>query len=955
MQIEPPTEALRILAGCTSTSTDANDIFKTLYYDLEDITIKMRDHERADYLVQRTDPSKLEQMSLFIRYFVYLSSNNLLDNKRIDKLVEWMVELKTQWVLDPLLDLRTPTTEIFASNIFVSAARLGEFDIVRSLIARGIDVDASAGTVLRRTALEEAALGQHPRVVEFLLNAGADPKTQIMSENCLLRATLRRSHGLEILRMLCNKGADVNAIEDDTDSQCLLLATAVEEGDHEIIRFLLEAGADIDAFDAYHGTALQLAVLCEDVEAVQILVDAGADTEATAAGLASKDKENYYLLRTPIQQASLAGNVEIIQILVNEGADVNAFQWESYDSPGPWEEYRRHQWKNHDKFEDTESYSDIMMTPLQAAAFRKDPVIVEILLDAGAHVDEEAYGDTPLQMAAALDETKIVQILRTHGADFNAPAADEGGKTALQAAARADNYELVQNLLVSGSEINAAASPSGGRTALQAAAESGNVDLAKLLIEAGADVNADASPKSGRTSLQAAVEHGHVEMVLMLLNEGADVNGSAATISGGLTALQAALWPFDENDEKPDVWRNEQSQNVILEALFDAGADFNAPSSPQGDKTMIVGAVLSGRLDLVRWCLVKGSDPNISAGGMTALGAAVVRGSDDLVTLLVEAGADVNAHCEMYYPKFAAHECTLWTALHVAARTGRIKIANLLLQAGAEMNMPLPHPGLPTVLQSAIAGDSVTMVQLLLNKGADPHAFGTESRRTVGKCFNWSVHMDILNALAVAGGDFNRIVEVYKLSFAKEVMQKSLESEALIHWTAEQKGHLLQMAIKCGYTDLIQELLDTGADVNIPATRNFGRTALQGALTRGCTDIVTLLLSYGADVNAPAGYCGGITALQGAALNGNLKIVFILLKAGAEINAAPAVEDGRTALQAAAEHGHLDIVSLLLENDHDTGGMELRCQSAALFAEREGHKVIARILREHNAGQGTTE
>ena len=804
VQIELPTETLRLVAGCNSTSTNANDIFKTLYNNLEDITIEMHDHERADYLMRWTGPSKLEQMSLFIRYFVYLSSNNLLDIERIDKLVEWMVESKTQWVLDPLLDLRIPTTEIFASSIFVSAARLGEFDVVRSLIARGIDVDASAGTVLRRTALEEAVLCQHPRVVELLLNEGADPKFQIMSENWLLRVRPRESHRSGILKMLFNKGADVNAIEYDDKSRSLLLVNAVEIGDHEIIRFLLEAGADIDAFDTYWGTALQLAVLNEDVEAVQILIDAGADIEATAGDLAFGDEKNYHLLRTPLQQASLAGNAEIVQILVNEGADVNTSQREDYDTPVPWQEYRRHQWESYDEFEDSESYGTIMMTPLQAAVYRRNPAIVQILLDAAAHVDAQGYGDTPLQMAAALDEARLVQMLRRHGADVNAPAADNGGMTALQAAARANNYELVLKLLVYGSKINAAAGPSGGRTALQAAAESGNVELAEFLIEAGADVNADASPERGRTSLQAGVEHGYVEMVLMLLNEGADVNGSAATIAGGLTALQAALWPFDENDEEPDVWRNEQAQNVILEALFDAGADLNAPSSPQGGMTTIVGAVLSGRPDLVRWCLLRGSDPNISAGGTTALGAAVVRGLDDLVTLLVEAGADINAHCEMYYPGISAYACTLWTALHVAARTGRIEIANLLLQAGAEMNMPLPHPSSSTVLQSAIAGKSVKMVQFLSNNGADPHEYRPESR-IIGtkRYFNSFVHMGILDALAVAGGDFNRIVEVYEMDYPKEVMQKLLDSGALIHWTPAQKGHLLHGAINRRYTDLI--------------------------------------------------------------------------------------------------------------------------------------------------------
>ena len=946
MQIEPPTEALRLHTGWTSTSNDASDIFNTPNYDLKDIMIEMRDHERADNLLQRRGPFKLEEMSLFIRYFVYLSSNNLLDDKRIDKLVEWMVESKTQWVLDLLLDLRTPTTEIFGCTIFVSAAKLGDIDLVRSLIARGIEVDASAGPVIRRTALEQAVRCQHPRIVEILLDAGADPKRQRNSEDWLLNAIPKGPHELEILEMLFNKGANVNETN--------VLTNAVVAGNHKIIRFLLEAGADIDAVDRHHGTALQRAVLNGDVESVQILIDGGADIDATAGYLAFRH-ERYSLLRTPIQQASLDRNAEIVQILVNEGADVNDFGWGDYDDLDAWEKYRRDQWESYDTTEDTEWYRDIMMTPLQAAVFGRDAAIVQILLDAGAHVDLKGFGDTPFQMAAALNEAKIVQILWTYGADVNASATHEGGKTALQAAARAGNFELVKDLLVFGSEINATASPSGGRTVLQAAAESGNVDLAKFLIEAGANVNAYASPESGRTSLQAAVEHGHVEMVLMLLSEGADVNGFAATISGGLTALQAALWPFDEYDEKPGVWRNEQAQNVILEALFDAGADLNAPSSPQRGMTTIVGAVLSGRADLVRWCLFRGSDPNISAGGTTALGAAVLRGSDDLVTLLVEAGADANAYCEMYYPKFAARECTLWTALHVAARTGRIEIANLLLQAGAQINMPLPHPGLPTALQAAIAGDSVTMVQFLLNKGADPHAFGAQSHTTNGRSLRRGLDMEILNALAVAGGDLNRIVEVYWLNIAEEVMQKSLDSGALIHWPAEQKGYLLQFVIQRGYTDLVQEMLDAGADINAPAVRYYGRTALQQATEKGYTNIVTLLLSCGADVNAPAGYWGGITALQGAALSGNLKIVLTLLQAGAEINAPPAVKYGRTALQAAAEHGRLDIVSLLLENDHDTEGKELRCEDAAGFAEREGHKVIARILREHKAGQGTTE
>ena len=961
LQVEPPTEALRLLAGRTSMSTDANDVGKTLHYDLEDISTEMRDHERMDQLVQQTGPFNLEQVFLFIRYFVYLSSNNLLGGERTDKLVEWMVESKTQWVLDPLLDLRTPTTETFGCNILVSAARLGKIDVVRSLIARGVDVDAF------ETALVEAVLHQRPRVVQLLLMEAAHLETQVLMDNEILVKTLGGSHTLEMLKVLVNNGAIVTTcgyrFYDEDINEDPLLPNAVRKGDHEVIQFLLEAGARIHAVDSQLMTALQIAVDCRDIKAAQLLIDAGADINASFEDLNfvhAHVLQGCQGLRTPIQIASFDESDEIVQMLVKNGADVNALGLEVEDNREPWEEYRRDQWERRDNFEDTRIYLDIIMTPLQAAVSGSDPALVQIILDAGAHVNEEGYGDTPLQMAAVLGKAEVVGILLEHGADINAPAVDEGGMTALQAAARAGNFGLVQTLLNSGSEINAAASHNGGRTALQAAAENGNVVLAKFLIQAGADVNADASPRSGRTCLQAAAEHEHVEMVLMLLKEGADVNGSAATVSGGLTALQAALWPFDDDDEEEeeeeeeeesDDWRNKQSRDTIVQALLNAGADISSPSSPQGGKTTLVAAVKAGRSDLVQWFLLAGADPNVSAGGTTPLGAAVDRGSDRLVTLLIKGGADVNAHYEMQY---RGNRHTLWTALHLAAWTGRIGIANLLLEAGAEINMPLPRSSSQTTLQSAIAGNRVTMVQFLLNKGAAFQACGARYSLVVDEYWHGSIGMEVLNALAVAGEDFDRILPKYSLSFYKEDMQKLVDSGALTHWTAAQKGHLLQAGVGEGYCNLIQGMLDAGAEVNTPAAYNRGRTALQKAARMGFTDIVTLLLSYGADVNAPAGYHRGITALQGAALNGNLEITLTLLKAGADINAAPAVEEGRTALQAAAEHGHLDIVSLLLQNDHDMEGMELRCESAALLAEGEGHKVIARILREHMAGQGTT-
>ena len=161
---------------------------------------------------------------------------------------------------------------------------------------------------------------------------------------------------------------------------------------------------------------------------------------------------------------------------------------------------------------------------------------------------------------------------------------------------------------------------------------------------------------------------------------------------------------------------------------------------------------------------------------------------------------------------------------------------------------------------------------------------------------------------------------------------------------------VLQKACCQNNEEIIDIFLGAGADVNAPGSPEGGLTALQAAASIGNLDRVQKLLQKGADVNAPASEEGGITALQAASIGGHLAVVILLLHKGADINSARSPIDGRTALEGAAEWGRLDIVHLLLENDHEMKGFHDRCEDAAIFAEKEGHNVIARILRNYRKG-----
>jgi len=123
----------------------------------------------------------------------------------------------------------------------------------------------------------------------------------------------------------------------------------------------------------------------------------------------------------------------------------------------------------------------------------------------------------------------------------------------------------------------------------------------------------------------------------------------------------------------------------------------------------------------------------------------------------------------------------------------------------------------------------------------------------------------------------------------------------------------LQHAAAAGNEDLVQHLLDKGANVNAEAGGDGGRTALQAASERGHLAVVDRLLDTGANVNADAEQIDGRTALQAASMGGHLAVVDRLLEKGANINSKAVEYLGRTALQAASGGGHLTVVDRLLE------------------------------------------
>ena len=131
-------------------------------------------------------------------------------------------------------------------------------------------------------------------------------------------------------------------------------------------------------------------------------------------------------------------------------------------------------------------------------------------------------------------------------------------------------------------------------------------------------------------------------------------------------------------------------------------------------------------------------------------------------------------------------------------------------------------------------------------------------------------------------------------------------------------GACLPYAIYHAPLDLIEALLEAGADPNWPVDDGFPpliaaltcSTAAPGATVR--TDVHTLiemLLAHGADVDQRG--LDDFTPLHLAAAQGDLGAIDILLAHGADPNTATRIDDYETPLEVAAAAGHTAVVERL--------------------------------------------
>lgn len=346
-------------------------------------------------------------------------------------------------------------------------------------------IDACDSTHM--TALHYAALHNNYYAVKLLLEAHARIDVATERGTALQCAITHKSTAAAKLLL------DYQANPHSTDNMGkTVLYEAVNHNLPDIVRLLLKNGANPNKLVNGH-TPLHLAASKGHYECLQELIAQGGNIHARSLSE-----------RTPLHEAIKSHHT--CQLLINKGANPNV--------------------------EDLQG-----ITPLFEAVYSQNLETADILLRAGACVNQSVRAISPLHLAACNGYRRLTNLLISYHANTNAQDGD--GKTPLMAALSNHSLRTASMVTIIESLLNHGANPNTADhkkiTPMWRGIEQNAISVVQLLLNAHADPN---TTVASNTPLHLAVLNKCSELTLLLIRHGASVD---AQNSFGKTPLHHAV------------------------------------------------------------------------------------------------------------------------------------------------------------------------------------------------------------------------------------------------------------------------------------------------------------------------------------------------------------------------------------------------------------------------------
>jgi RNA polymerase sigma factor (sigma-70 family) len=472
------------------------------------------------------------------------------------------------------------------------------------------------------------------------------------------------------------------------------------------------------------------------------------------------------------------------------------------------------------------------------------------------------------------------------------------------------------------------------RTPLSFAVRENQIEAAAYLIEHGAKF-------SFGNELEAARDRGHSEIEKLLeaalfSPQGIAPKGEAvaaairerdlAKVQQLLDADVALVNAPDERSNQPMHWAVMTRQLDMIDELLARGADINAQ---RGDGARPLQLV-NGDYGYRGWRDVPEDWPvtprNVlehlkARGAYVDICTASYTGDVERVRELVNEDPSLANRPADYVTYYACSG----TPLRNAAAAGHMEIVKLLLEYGADPNLPEEHIAPQGIaLYSAVYNGHYEVAKLLLEKGAYANpavessadalsmALGRDDRKMVELLCSYGAARSV--ELLAYYGDVQTAAAVFAANPALaddvEALANAVSHESFVRLMLRYQPDLPKRRSVGGKTREITELLfQHGMDANKP---NWLRiTPLHNFAASGDIENAAIFIEHGADVNAQEEeLCS--TPLGWAARCGKTRMVEFLLRRGAKLN-LPDTPQWAAPVAWAKRRGHTEIVDLLTE------------------------------------------
>lgn len=566
-------------------------------------------------------------------------------------------------------------------------------------------------------------------------------------------------------------------------------------------------------------------------------------------------------------------------------------------------------------------------------------VVVACLTTVLAAVPHHSQGapsrnDSPITAAAMRSERVTVRTLLKQGVDVNAAQGD--GMTALHWAAMNEDVEMAEMLLYAGANVKAA-TRLGAYTPVLLASKSGNALMVEMLLKASAEANSTTT--IGMTPLMLAAVSGSPDAVRVLLDHGVEVN---ATEVKGRTALMFAA--VNNRSKAIDVLMQHGADATLASNVVDVGALETAHEAARRERE---------------------EERKTAAGATKAQGVAQnegEKGGSNIVSKLFGWLPGIGEKKEqqgrpgpVFYRETFGDLVGVqggMTALLLAARQGHQQAVGSILDAGVDVNEVSAGDKTSPLLIATINGH-FDVAKFLLDHGADPNLaseingatplYGAVNVQWAPKAFypqprahlqQKMSHLDLMQALLDAGADPNvRLTKKVWYSGYNRDKSSVNEQGATPFWRAAYAADI----------DAMRLLVAHGADPNISTKRPKPRRRTRDQEKKDPSGLPPVPVG-GPSVTplqaaAGVGYGKGFSANSHRFAPGGqlLAVKYLVEEHGADVNAAD--HEGYRPIHCAAARGDNEMIFYLVSEGADVTVVSRRGQTTADMANGPAQRI----------------